>query len=138
MLPGSALPLSVSNKKIVFLTDIIIPNNCSYVKQIFKIVIDIFIKMVYTKYIQIDGGIFMTITTIQKWGNSQGIRIPKFLLDTVQWNDDEKLVLIAEKGKIIIEKAELKKSIVELFDGFDDEYKPIEIDWGKAEGEEIW
>ena len=44
-------------------------------------------------------------TTIQKWGNSQGIRIPKFLLDAVQWSDDEQLVLSADKNKIIIEKA---------------------------------
>ena len=36
-------------------------------------------------------------TTIQKWGNSQGIRIPKFLLDAVQWSDDEQLVLSADK-----------------------------------------
>ena len=43
-------------------------------------------------------------TTIQKWGNSQGIRIPKFLLDAVQWSDDEQLVLSADKNKIIIEK----------------------------------
>ena len=33
---------------------------------------------------------FMT-TTIQKWGNSQGIRIPKILLDTVKWNENEEL-----------------------------------------------
>ena len=48
-------------------------------------------------------------TTIQKWGNSQGIRIPKFLLDAVQWSDDEQLVLSADKNKIIIEKAEPRK-----------------------------
>ena len=46
-------------------------------------------------------------TTIQKWGNSQGIRIPKFLLDAVQWSEDEQLVLSADKNKIIIEKAEM-------------------------------
>lgn len=51
-------------------------------------------------------------TTIQKWGNSQGIRIPKFLLDAVQWSDDEQLVLSADKNKIIIEKAEPRKNIM--------------------------
>ena len=48
--------------------------------------------------------VFYMTTTIQKWGNSQGIRIPKFLLDAVQWSDDEQLVLSADKNKIIIVK----------------------------------
>ena len=69
-------------------------------------------------------------TTIQKWGNSQGIRIPKFLLDAVQWSDDEQLVLSADKNKIIIEKAEPRKNIMELFANFDGEYVPVEMDWG--------
>ena len=43
--------------------------------------------------------VFYMTTTIQKWGNSQGIRIPKFLLDAVQWSDDEQLVLSADKKK---------------------------------------
>lgn len=71
-------------------------------------------------------------TTIQKWGNSQGIRIPKFLLDAVQWSDDEQLVLSADKNKIIIEKAEPRKNIMELFANFDGEYVPVEMDWGSA------
>ena len=31
-------------------------------------------------------------TTIQKWGNSQGIRIPKILLDSVQWTENEQML----------------------------------------------
>ena len=84
------------------------------------------------------GGGNMTTTTIQKWGNSQGIRIPKFLIESVQWEENERLVLRAENDKIIIEKAEARKNIMELFSDFDGEYKNTEIDWGKPEGEEIW
>ena len=80
----------------------------------------------------------MTITTIQKWGNSQGIRIHKFLLDAVQWDGNEKLMLIADKDKIIIEKVEPRKNIMELFADFDSEYVPVEMDWGQPVGEEIW
>lgn len=76
--------------------------------------------------------------TIQKWGNSQGIRIPKSLLDAVQWSDDEQLVLSVDKDKIIIEKAKSRKNIMELFADFDGEYVPIEMDWGQPVGEEIW
>lgn len=30
------------------------------------------------------------------------------------------------------------KTIEELFAGFDGEYEPVEIDWGKPVGKEIW
>ena len=82
--------------------------------------------------------IFISETAIRKWGNSQGIRIPKFLLDAVQWSDDEQLVLSADKNKIIIEKAEPRKNIMELFANFDGEYVPVEMDWGQPVGEEVW
>lgn len=78
------------------------------------------------------------ITTIQKWGNSQGIRIPKFFLDTFHWSDNEELVLSADKDRLIIEKAEPRKTIMELFADFEGKYEPIEINWGQPAGEEIW
>lgn len=78
------------------------------------------------------------VTTIQKWGNSQGIRIPKYLLDAVEWKEDEPLVLSADKNKIIIEKAKPRKNIMELFADYDGEYVPEKIDWGDPEGEEVW
>lgn len=77
-------------------------------------------------------------TTLQKWGNSQGIRIPKYILDSVNWKENEQVVLNAEEGKLIIEKCHRRKSIEELFDGYDGEYKPVDIDWGKPVGKEIW
>ena len=78
-------------------------------------------------------------TTIQKWGNSQGIRIPKILLDTVKWSDNEQIMIIVDNGKLIIEKSKDKrKNIKELFANYKGDYKPIEIDWGNLEGEEIW
>ena len=78
-------------------------------------------------------------TTIQKWGNSQGVRIPKTLLDTVNWAEDEQIIIVADNGKIIMEKAKgRRKNIKELFENYDEEYEPVEMDWGNPEGEEIW
>ena len=99
--------------------------------------IDKIAKIVYTMYILIMGVFGMT-TTIQKWGNGRGVRIPKFLLDAVQWSDNEQIVLSADKNKIIIEKAEPRKNIVELFVDFEGEYVPVEMDWGEPTGEEVW
>ena len=81
----------------------------------------------------------MTVATIQKWGNSQGIRIPRFILDAAKLSTDEMVEINVTDGKIVIRKAvECKKSIEELFEGFDGEYNETEIDWGKPVGNEIW
>ena len=79
-------------------------------------------------------------TTIQKWGNSQGVRIPKILLDTVNWSENEEIMIVAENGKLIIEKAQKnkRKNIKELFEDYKGDYEPIDIDWGKPKGAEIW
>lgn len=78
------------------------------------------------------------ITTIQKWGNSQGIRLPKILLDLVKWSENEQIAVNVEDGKLIIEKVEVRKNIKELFAGFDGKYEPVDMDWGEAVGDEIW
>ena len=78
-------------------------------------------------------------TSIQKWGNSQGIRIPKILLDTVKWTENEEITIWVDDGKLVIEKAKKeRKNIKELFEDFEGEYKPIDVDWGTPKGEEIW
>lgn len=78
-------------------------------------------------------------TTIQKWGNSHGIRLPKVLLDTVKWSENDKISIVVKEGKVIMEKEKMKrKNIKDLFENYDGEYKPTEFDWGKPEGDEIW
>ncbi len=82
----------------------------------------------------------MTVATIQKWGNSQGIRIPRYILDAVHFRTDETVEIdVTAEGNIVIKKAEYrKKSIEELFEGFEGEYKEKEVDWGEPVGDEIW
>ena len=80
-------------------------------------------------------------TSIQKWGNSQGVRIPKYLLDAVKITTDDEIEIRAEGDMLIIEKAApttARKTIKELFADFDGEYTPQEIDWGEKVGEEAW
>lgn len=78
------------------------------------------------------------LTSIQKWGNSQGIRLPKILLETLNWDDNENVIVTTADNKIIIERAEKRKDIKELFAGYNGEYVPEEIDWGEPVGREIW
>lgn len=80
-------------------------------------------------------------TSIQKWGNSQGVRIPKYLLDAVKLSTNDEIVIRAESDMLIIEKAAptaARKTIKELFADYDGEYEPQEIDWGEQAGREVW
>ena len=75
-------------------------------------------------------------TNIQKWGNSQGVRIPKMILDSVNWSENENVVIIVDNGKLVIEKAKehKRKNIKELFESYKGDYEPIEIDFGEPKG----
>ena len=83
----------------------------------------------------------MEISKIKKWGNSQGIIIPKYLLNSLQWQQDEKIILRIEDKKLLIEQAPKSqhKNIKEIFKDFNSEnYTPQEMNWGKPAGDEIW
>lgn len=78
-------------------------------------------------------------TTIQKWGNSQGIRIPTSILSSVGWTKNEQIIIFVDNDKLIMEKARKKrKNIKELFKNYKEDYTPTEIDWGETKGGEIW
>ena len=53
-------------------------------------------------------------TTIVKWGNSRGVRLPKVLLETASLAENDTVDLIAEHGQIIIKKSEKKRSHIPL------------------------
>ena len=77
---------------------------------------------------------------IQKWGNSQGIRIPKSILDISAMQTDDVVDITAEKNRIIIKKAVAKrhKTLEERLNGFQGEYAFSEPDWGEPVGKEVW
>lgn len=78
---------------------------------------------------------------IQKWGNSQGIRIPKYVLDALNWSGTEQVEIIPNDDEIVIKKvnpAKERKTINELFAEFDGDYTPEAITWGEPAGKEVW
>ena len=86
--------------------------------------------------------------TIQRWGNSQGIRIPKALLESLNIRENDRVELTQVKDAITIRKAEapahktLEERLTAFYGQPIDEITRIgsarEVDWGKAEGGEIW
>ena len=76
--------------------------------------------------------------TIQKWGNSQAIRLPKAILKIAGIKEDEPVQIIAQQNEIIIKKARRHKTLKERLEGFDcDSYVFEEWDTGPAVGREI-
>ena len=76
------------------------------------------------------------LTTISKWGNGLGVRIPKNILSASGIREQDDVMVSVDGNRIIITKA-MPTSIKELFDNYPIE-KQQEIDWGKSQGEEIW
>ena len=84
--------------------------------------------------------------TIQKWGNSQGLRIPKPLLDALDLRENDRVELTQTGSEIHIKKAAashrtLEERLVAFYGKPVDEITRLddqEIDWGKAEGSEAW
>ena len=92
-------------------------------------------------------------TTIQRWGNSQAVRLPKTILDTLFLQENDPVEISAENDSIIIRKSarrrRAKKSIGERLEEFyqkpiddiladESLYSPTEYDWGKPVGKEAW
>lgn len=81
------------------------------------------------------------ITKLQKWGNSQGVRIPKQLLMLASFKEGDDIEIIAEYDKIVIrhpEKLIKKYKIEELFAEYNNGNKVIEEEWGVPSGKEEW
>jgi antitoxin MazE len=78
--------------------------------------------------------------TIVKWGNSQGIRLPKRLLESAEIGEHDALEIVVENHSIIIRKTnpQTSKTIQERFEGFTGSYQTEIVDWGNSVGKEIW
>ena len=81
------------------------------------------------------------LTKIQKWGNSQGLRFTKTLLEEAQINVGDEVQVSVQKGRIIVEpvtkvrgKYDLKALVSKMPKG----YQTEELDWGPPVGREVW
>lgn len=78
--------------------------------------------------------------TIQKWGNSQGIRIPKAFLEAVGMGENDLVEINRDDDNIVITKIKEKKGLTleDIFKDYDGEYVAEEFDWGSPVGREVW
>lgn len=83
----------------------------------------------------------VTEVKLQKWGNSQGIRIPKDLLEQIGVQDSKDVSFeVQVNSSEIALKPILKLSPLEqLFAGYDDSQPKIKFEWDdEPAGKEIW
>jgi len=76
--------------------------------------------------------------TVKKWGNSQAIRLPKAITDSLNIKENENVEIKIRNDEIIIKKVRRHKSFEERMAGYEGNYNFIEMDTGKPMGKEVF
>lgn len=81
------------------------------------------------------------LARVQKWGNSQGLRLPMAILRDAQVSTGDTVKVSVKGRRIILEpvdkprqKYDLKKLVAKM----PKNYKAKELDWGRPVGKEVW
>jgi antitoxin MazE len=77
-------------------------------------------------------------TRLMKWGNSQGVRLPKAVLEAMRLKSGDRVTVAVKNGNIVISPARGKYSLKELLDGITARNLHGEIATGAAVGREAW
>lgn len=81
------------------------------------------------------------VTKVQSWGNSQGLRLSKQILEDVHVSVGDDVDVAVQDGVIVItpvKKTRGKVSLQNLVARIPKNYRPEEIDWGMPVGQEAW
>ena len=80
----------------------------------------------------------MTQVLIQKWGNSQGVRLPKAILNAANMRENDTVAVFVDKNSIMLRKVEPHQTLDDLFAGYTGDYRPTEFDTGADVGLEVF
>jgi len=79
------------------------------------------------------------LTKVQKWGNSQGLRLPKHTLEDARISVGDDVEVIAQEGKILIQKVSKSKfDLAEMVSRMPRRHRVKEESFGKPVGREEW
>ena len=81
------------------------------------------------------------LAKIQKWGNSQGLRLAKGLLADAQLDVGDEVDISVDDGIIIVKPAKRirgRHKLKDLVSRIPKNYQTGEVDWGEPVGKEIW
>ena len=77
-------------------------------------------------------------TTIQKWGNSQAIRLPKVILEMVALNGNDQVEIKIQDGNLLIVSIKKHKTLKERIAEYKGDYVCSEWETGKLTGKEVF
>jgi len=81
------------------------------------------------------------VTRIQKWGNSQGLRLSKRLLEDAHMAVGDAVDVAVRDGVIVVgpnPRVRGKHNLRDLVSRIPKGYKARELDWGRPLGKEAW
>jgi antitoxin MazE len=81
------------------------------------------------------------LAKIQKWGNSQGLRLSKNLLADAQIGVGDEVDIAVKDGIITISPAKRKRgrhNLKDLVARIPENYQASEVEWGEPIGKEVW
>jgi antitoxin MazE len=81
------------------------------------------------------------VTKVQRWGNSQGLRLSKAILAELEISVGDEVEVVARDGSIIVKpirRPQPKYDLADLVREIPAEYRAEEVDWGTALGREEW
>lgn len=80
--------------------------------------------------------------TIQRWGNSQGLRLKREVLQPLGLSAGDPVEISVSSGRIVVSPSKkIKKQAVDLkklLSGVSQNRKVKEVDWGPPVGKEVW
>lgn len=74
---------------------------------------------------------------VQKWGNSQAVRLPKAVLEEIGLKENDEVEIKAEQGRVTILPIHRKKTLQERIAEYQGEYNCTEWDTGDSKGNEV-
>jgi antitoxin MazE len=81
------------------------------------------------------------VTRVQRWGNSQGLRISKTMLEDADISVGDAVEVAVQDGALVVTPVRRVRGRVDLRDlvrRVPKGYRPGELDWGVPSGREVW
>ena len=81
------------------------------------------------------------LAKIQRWGNSQGLRLAKNLLLDAQLDVGDEVDISVKDGIMIVTPAKRirgRHKLEDLVARIPEDYQASELDWGEPVGKEVW
>lgn len=81
------------------------------------------------------------VTRVQRWGNSQGLRLSKELLSNARIDVGDVVDVTVHEGSIVVTPLHRVRGALDLEQlvaAIPRGYKPGEADWGPPVGGEVW